>query len=160
MLGIRVEDFFPLGPDQVIPVRFDDGSVTTGRIWSELIEPGAAEVIATYSGGALQGKPAVTRHQFGKGSATYVSTILDEEAMAVFMRSARKLARVTSVADIPAGVEVVRRQGGGRSFQFVLNHRNAEVQVHPGQGIDLISGERVGPQGLLLRAYGVAIIAE
>ena len=145
---------------QVIPVRFHDGSETSGGIWSELIEPSAAEVIATYGGGTLKGRPAVTRHRFGKGNAAYVSTILDEKAMATFLTSAWTLAGVTSVADTPAGVEVVRRQGGGRSFLFLLNHHDTETRVHPGQGVDLISGERVGPRGLLLPAYGVAIIAE
>jgi beta-galactosidase len=160
MLGLRVEDFLPLGPDQVMPVRFHDGSHTNGRIWSELIEPDAAEVIATYDGGPLKGKPAVTRHRFGKGNAAYVGTILDGNAMADFLTSAWTLAGVTSVADTPSGVEVVRRRGGGRSFLFVLNHHDTETRVHPGQGVDLISGESVGPPGLLLPAYGVAIIAE
>ncbi|GAC1475453.1 MAG: beta-galactosidase [Candidatus Dormibacteraceae bacterium] len=159
MLGLHVEDFLPLGPDQVIPVRFHDGSETTGRIWTELIDPGAAEVLATYGGGTLKGKPAVTRHRFGKGTAAYVSTVLDEKAMAVFLTSTWKLAGVASLADMPPGVETVRRQGGGRSFLFVLNHHDTETLVHPSQGVDLISGESVGPAGLRLPAYGVAIIA-
>ena len=160
MLGLRVEDFFPLGEDDVIPVRFDDGLEVEGRIWSELIRPGDAEVIATFGRGALIGEPAVTRNSYGKGSATYVGTILEEPAMASLLMSAWTDAGVASVAGTPAGVEVVRRQGAGHSFLFVLNHHDAEVQVHAGRGVDLISGEKVGPRGLLLPAYGVAVIAE
>jgi beta-galactosidase len=159
MLGLRVEDFLPLGPDQVIPVRFQDDSETTGTIWSELVDPGAAEVLATYDGGTLKGKPAVTRHRFGTGTAAYVSTVLHEKAMAVFLTSTWKLAGVASIVDLPPGVEAVRRQGEGRSFLFVLNHHDTETLVHPGQGVDLMSGESVGPAGLRLPAYGVAIIA-
>jgi beta-galactosidase len=160
MLGLRVEDFFPLGEDDVIPVRFDDGLEVEGRIWSELIRPGDAEVIATFGRGALIGEPALTRNSYGKGSATYVGTILEEPAMASLLMSAWTDAGVASVAGMPAGVEVVRRQGAGHSFLFVLNHHDAEVQVHAGRGVDLISGEKVGPRGLLLPAYGVAVIAE
>ena len=160
MLGLRVEDFFPLGEDDVMPVRFDDGVEVEGRIWSELIRPGEAEVLATFGRGALTGEPAVTRNSYGKGSATYLGTILEEPAMAALLMSAWTEAGVASVAGTPAGVEVVRRQGAGHSFLFVLNHHDAEMQVHAGRGVDLISGEKVGPRGLLLPAYGVAVIAE
>ena len=160
MLGLRVEDFFPLGEDDVIPVRFDDGLEVEGRIWSELIRPGDAEVIATFGLGGLIGEPAVTRNSYGKGSAMYVGTVLEEPAMASLLMSAWTEAGVASVAETPAGVEVVRRQGAGHSFLFVLNHHDAEMQVHAGRGVDLISGEKVGPRGLLLPAYGVAVIAE
>jgi len=160
MLGLRVEDVMPLAPGDVIPVRFHDGLETTGRIWSELIRPGAAEVVATFESGALKGKPAVTRNRFGKGSAAYVGTIPEETAMAVLLKTAWTDAGVKSSAEAPAGVEVVRRQGAGRSFMFVLNHLDSEVHVNTGPGVDLITGEKVLPQGLRLPPYGVAVIAD
>ncbi|HEV2028321.1 MAG TPA: beta-galactosidase [Candidatus Dormibacteraeota bacterium] len=159
MLGLRVEDFLPLGANEIIPVRFHDGAEAKGRIWSELIRPVSAEVIAEFDRGALKGKPAVTRHRFGKGTATYVGTILEEQAMGSLLNTAWTHAGVTQ-AQMPGGVEVVRRQGAGRSFLFVLNHRDAAAQVPAGPGMDLISGELVGPGGLLLPPYGVAVIAE
>jgi beta-galactosidase len=160
MLGLRVEDFFPLGADQTIPVQFHDGLETTGRIWSELIRTSTAEVMAEFGRGRLAGQPAVTRHQFGDGTATYVGTILEEHAMASLLKGAWTDAGITSVAETPAGVEVVRREGGGRSFLFVLNHGETATQVQAGQGVDLISGQKVGQDGVRLPAYGVAIIAE
>jgi beta-galactosidase len=160
MLGLQVEDFLPLGAGDVIPVRFHDGSETTGRIWSELIRPGTADVVATFDRDPLKGEPAVTRNKFGKGRATYVGSILEDRAMAALLKTAWTEAGVTSLAEAPAGVEVVRRQGDGRSFLFVLNHHDTETHVSTGSGVDLISGEKVGPKGLTLPAYGVAIIAE
>ena len=109
---------------------------------------------------ALQKEPAVTRNQFGKGTAIYLGTILDEKAMASLLTSVWTEAGVTSVAAAPAGVEVVRRRGLGRSFLFVLNHHDAEMLVPAIRGVDLISGESVGPGGLHLPAFGVAVIAE
>ena len=144
----------------MIPVRLRDGSETNGRIWSELIRPGTADVVATFDGDPLTGEPAVTRNQFGKGRATYVGSILEDRAMAALLKTAWTEAGVTNVAEAPAGVEVVRRQGDGRSFLFVLNHRDIETHVKTGSGVDLISGEKVGPKGLTLPAYGVAVIAE
>jgi beta-galactosidase len=160
MLGLRVEDFMPLGAGDVIPVNFNDHSETSGRIWSELIRPGTAAVIATFGSGTLKGKPAVTRNRFGKGRAEYVGTILEDRAMAALLKTAWTEAGVKSVAEAPDGVELVRRHGAGRSFLFVLNHRKTEVHVEVSAGVDLISGNKLGPQGLLLPAYGVAVIAE
>ena len=160
MLGLRVEDFLPLGAHDAIPVRFPGGSETTGRIWSELIRPDTAEVIATFDRGALKGEPAVTRNGSGKGSATYVGTILEDRAMATLLKTAWTEAVVKSLTEAPAGVEVVRRQGASGSFLFVLNHCDSETHVNTGSGVDLISGEKVGPRGLRLPAYGVAVIAE
>jgi beta-galactosidase len=159
MLGLRVEDFLPLGAEEVIAVRFRDGSEARGTIWSELIRPISAEVIAEFDRGPLQGKPAVTRHRFGKGTATYVGTVLDEQAMASLLNTAWTAAAVAHV-EVPTGVELVRRQGTGRSFLFVLNHGDAEARVSVGPGVDMISGDQVGPDGLLLPPYGVAVIAE
>jgi beta-galactosidase len=160
MLGLRVEDFMPLGAGDLIPVRFHDGLETTGRIWSELIRPGTAEVLATFDSGALKGKPAVTRNRFGKGSAGYVGTIPEDTAMATLLKTAWTDAGVKSPAEAPAGVEVVRRQAADRSFMFVLNHLDSEVHVNTGPGVDLITGETVLPQGLRLPPYGVAVIAD
>jgi beta-galactosidase len=159
MLGLRVEDFMPLGPDDLIPLHFSDGAQATGKTWSELIRPVSAAVIAEFDRGALKGKPAVTRHRFGKGTSTYVGTILEDKAMGSLLRTAWTDAGVTRV-EMPAGVEVVRRHGADRSFLFVMNHHDAEVQVQTGPGVDLITGEKVGPNGLRLLPYGVAVIAE
>jgi beta-galactosidase len=62
--------------------------------------------------------------------------------------------------EVPTGVEVVRRQGTDRSFLFVLNHGDAEARVSVGPGVDMLSGDNVGPDGLLLPPYGVAVIAK
>jgi beta-galactosidase len=159
MLGLRVEDFLPLGAGEVIAVRFRDGSEARGTIWSELVRPVSAEVIAEFDRGPLKGKPAVTRHRFGKGTATYVGTVLDEQAMASLLNTAWTGAAIAHV-EVPTGVEVVRRQGTDRSFLFVLNHGDAEARVSVGPGVDMLSGDNVGPDGLLLPPYGVAVIAK
>ena len=159
MLGLRVEDFLPLGAEDFIPVRFLGGAEARGKIWSELVRPVSAEVIAEFDRGALRGKPAVTRNKFGKGTATYLATILEGQAMGSLLQAAWTGAGVSHVEG-PAGVEVVRRLGTDRSFLFVMNHRDAEARAPVGPGVDIISGQTVGPDGLLLPPYGVAVIAQ
>ncbi len=73
LLGVRVEEFFPLPPGEV--VALDDGS--TGTLWSELLTADGAEVLARYADGPLAGGPALTRRAVGAGAAWYSSTRLD-----------------------------------------------------------------------------------
>ena len=75
LLGVRVEEFHPLPIDGEIALS----SGGRGRVWSEDVRAVSAEVIDRYAGGVLDGKPAITRHEFGAGVAWYVSTEVDDE---------------------------------------------------------------------------------
>ena len=63
LLGVRTEEFFPLGPDET--VRLDDG--TTASVWTELTHLDGATVVASYLDGPVAGAPATTRHAVGAG---------------------------------------------------------------------------------------------
>ena len=57
------------------------GLVLAGRREHPGAESSAgAQVLASYAAGPLAGRPAVTRHEVGPGSAWYLSTQLDDAA--------------------------------------------------------------------------------
>lgn len=157
MLGLRVVDFLPLGEAQGLAVAFGDGMQARGAIWSELIESGGAEVLGTFVDPPLAGRPAVTRHAFGAGRATYLATLPDPASIARLVRSAWTDAGVKPVIEAPGGVEAVRRTGPGGSFLFLLNHGDSVAEV-TASGVELISGHAVGAGGLQLEPRGVAVI--
>jgi beta-galactosidase len=129
LLGVRVEEFHPLPDDSEIVLS----SGGRGRLWSEHVHAVSAEVVDRYAGGVLDGKPAITRHQVGAGTAWYVSTELDAAAAAqVFELSA-------------SPVEIVRRRSGDTTWTFVFNHGDAEFAV-PDAG-RLVVGELPVPAG-------------
>jgi len=159
LLGLHVEDFLPLGEDGA-EVRFEDGTVDRCEIWSELVRPHGAEELATFAGGTLDGRPAVTRNEFGDGRAYYLATRLDRAAMSGLLRRIWQEAGVRPVADAPAGVEAVRRRGG-ESLLFLLNHGQQPVEVRTAGGaLELISGAQLPSDGLQLAPREVAIIRE
>jgi len=162
LLGLRVEDFTPLGSGKSIDVRLETGAAGSGVLWSELIEPEGAEVIGSFIGGDLEGRPAVTQHGFGRGVSYYVGTRLDPRSMEQLLRRAWTEAGVTAVLDAPPGVEAVRRHTrDGGSLLFLLNHGDEAVTVAvPAGAGDLLSGSRVGAQGLRLDPRGVAVLTE
>ncbi len=122
VLGVRVEEFFPLGKGQQVALAGGG----TGSVWSELLRTEGAEVLDSVADGPLAGTPAVTRNAHGDGAAYYLATRPDPTTMAALLSRAARDAGIEPAASVPTGVEVVRR--GNRLF--VLNHTDAPATVH------------------------------
>ncbi|WP_405970620.1 beta-galactosidase [Streptomyces sp. NBC_00988] len=154
-LGIRVEEYRPLAASQSLVLS--DG--TRGTDWSEVLRLEGATSIASYTSGMLAGQPAVTRHQFGQGSAWYLSTRLEDDAYAALLGSVLAAAEVgPEIADPPPGIEAVRRHAqDGRDWLFLLNHGDTARHLAV-TGHDLLTDEPVGPRGLTLPARGAAVL--
>jgi beta-galactosidase len=100
----------------------------------------------------------VTRHAFGQGAAYYLGTRPDEAFMDVLLARVCHEAGVRPTLEAPAGIEVVRRVRGERSFLFVLNHTRATCDVHVGgQYRDLLTGA-LHAETISLDPYGVVIL--
>ena len=121
VLGVRVEEFFPLAAGASYALA-EGGS---GRTWSELLHLDGAQAVRTWADGPLPGTPAVTRHAHGEGTSWYVATTLDDASLGEVLDQALAQAGVAPAAQAPEGVEVVRR--GDRLF--VLNHTGNPVTV-------------------------------
>ena len=160
-LGLSVLDWLPLADGEEVKLDFSDGTQGRADLWSELIEPHGAEVVARFAGTRLEGRPAVTRHAVGSGLAVYIGTRLDQLAMARVIRSACGDAGVEPVMEAPAGVEVVRRHQARSSILFLLNHREVAVDVPITQaGTNLVDGTQVHAGLLKIGPFGAAVIRE
>ncbi|GAA5083999.1 beta-galactosidase [Thermocatellispora tengchongensis] len=144
LLGLRVDEFWPLGEGETVTLT--DG--TTAGLWADDLVLEGAEPLARYAGGPLAGVPAVTRHAYGAGSATYLGTRLEPGAMRALVRAELAAAGVEPVLpDLPEGVEAVAREAAdGTRFLFLLNHTDAPVRAYgtdlPGQGVAVLREER------------------
>lgn len=161
MLGIRVADWLPLADGDRRMLSFADRTQGYADLWTELIETAGAEVLATFTGSPLDGRPAITRHGFGAGTAIYIGTRLDQPSMERLLRSAWTEAGAEPSLEAPAGVSAVRRFGPRSSILFLLNHREVDVDVPVVQaGVNLIDGTEVHAGLYRLRAFGAAVIRE
>ncbi|WP_281897589.1 beta-galactosidase [Micromonospora humidisoli] len=155
LLGLRVEEFHPLAADE--QVLLSGGG--TGRIWSETVHLDGAEPVGTYVGGVLDGRPAVTRHRVGDGTAWYLSTRPDDRTYRQLVTQVAQAAGVVPVCpDAPLGVEAVRRAHPQASWLFLLNHTDRPQRV-PAIGVDLLTGI-VADGTVVLPAGGLAVIRE
>ncbi|GAB2956681.1 beta-galactosidase [Nonomuraea fastidiosa] len=136
LLGVTVEEFFPLAE----PIRLASGA--TGRLWSEAARVTTAKVLDTYA----SGEPAWTRNEFGDGVAHYLTTLLDDAALAEVIGTVCREAGVEPAADTVPGVEVVRRtRADGGSFLFAINHtgEDAAVTTRDGRTVTVAAGDAV-----------------
>ncbi|WP_129295956.1 beta-galactosidase [Streptomyces lydicus] len=141
LLGLRVEEFWPLDEGRSVGV---DGGACTGRadLWSEVIDLEGAEAVARFTDGELAGRPAVTRHAYGRGTVWYVGTRLGAAPMRALLDGVRAAAGVTPVLPgLPKGVQATVREGAGGRYLFLLNHGAGDVEaVLPGPMRDALAG--------------------
>ena len=140
LLGVRVEEFFPLPVGEV--VGLEGGG--HGTVWSEDARCADAEPVLSYADGPLAGRPAAARREVGFGVAWYLGTLPDDETLGGLLGRVVAEAGVEPAAAAPRGVEVVRRRSDSGSWLFVLNHTGAPCEVAV-SGHDLVAGVDVGP---------------
>ncbi|MEO7018426.1 MAG: beta-galactosidase, partial [Leifsonia sp.] len=134
VLGVRVDEFFPLASGQT--VHLDDGA--SASIWTERIEPRSAEVISSFSDGPLRGGAALTRNTFGSGSAWYVGAALERDALRRALTAAADEAGVTRSEGGLGGVETVLRRGPEAEYLFLINHGDSTA-ISAAAGYELIT---------------------
>ena len=156
LLGLRVEEFAPL--PEGARVRLDGGQVRLdgrtgtgdgegfGRVWQDVIDLLGADPLLHYADGHLAGRPAATRHPYGRGEAFYVGTLPDGATLRGLTARACGRAGVEFRTDIPAGLEVVRRG----DHLFVISHLDHPVELDlGGRSLDLLTADVVGPTAAL-----------
>jgi beta-galactosidase len=161
LLGVEVDEWWPLqgGSQARVALANAGGAELTTTVWSEWVVAAAgAEALGRYTGGVLDGRPAIVRNPLGAGSAWYLSAALDgpglEEVLGQAAAAAGLPARPTPNRD----VEVVTRTDGSTDYTFVLNHGTAPVTVTAPEGArDLLTGDDVTGE-LALPACGVAVL--
>lgn len=128
VLGLRIDEFWPLPSGGTVGLAGDLTTVDShGTVWSEWIEPEGAEVVATFAGGELAGRPAVTRHRHGAGTAWYLGTRPDPGTMRTILDAACAGAGVQPVLpDLPDAV-----QAGVRGEHVILLNHGADAVTVP-----------------------------
>lgn len=154
LLGVRIEEFFPLHEGESIALdAFGSGSIV-----SELGAADGAEVLAHFADGPVAGSVAISRNPVGTGAAYYVATRLSDEGTDELLGWIANDAGIAAPFDLQDDVEVVRRSNGAASWLFVINHSSAEAMLAT-TGVELISGDPVGGT-LVVPAGKVAVVRQ
>jgi beta-galactosidase len=154
LLGVSTEEFFPVEPG--VELALSNGS--TASVWTEWVHLRGAAAVATFESGPLVGVPAVTRNDFGSGTAWYLATNLDAVGLRGVLATAAQKAGVATPVATPDGVEIIRRSGANGDFVFFINHTDATFEASA-TGTELITG--IAVEGTLAVAAGeVRVVRE
>lgn len=157
LLGLAVEEHWPLAAGVRLRVRRGDGSFVA-QDWAEDLVLRGAQPVAVFADGPLAGRAAVTRNAYGSGVATYLATRPEPPAFAAILGEAAAAAGARPTLDgLPPGVEATRRSADGRDYLFLLNHTDASVRVAIPQGARDLLGARTGAS-LELAPLGAAVL--
>ena len=117
--------------------------------YCERVHPEGATVLATYAADFYAGMPALTVNRVGQGRVYYLATRpagdgLHDQLVHGLLREL-KLARNLDV-ELPEGVTVQKRAGGGRTFLFVHNCTDAPKTLELGATrlVDVEDGSTLG----------------
>jgi beta-galactosidase len=152
VLGIRIEEFFPLLASETIALS----EFGAGAKWSERGTVETATVLAEYTSGPVAGSPAVTRNTVGEGSAYYVGTSLSTEGATRLIAELASGAGIAPRVAVPQDVEVVVRSNGDTSWAFVINHTTENVALSL-DGVELLNDLPTGGS-VTVDAGGVAVV--
>ncbi|MEH0416336.1 beta-galactosidase [Streptomyces sp. B21-083] len=158
LLGVHTDELFPLLPGDRTGLAGEVPPGATADLWSERIRLTGALEVVSYADGPLAGLPAVTRHEYGTGTAWYVATHPDQDTLAALLHRIREEAGVVAEHEAPAGIEVVRRRGTEADFLFLVDHAGKGAEV-AAEGVELLTGVQVTGT-VTVPAGGVAVVRE
>jgi beta-galactosidase len=129
-------------------------------LWADLIHPEGAEPLASYTDNFYAGTPAATRNAFSEGTAYYLGTRPEARYTKSLLKRIYEETGVRPTADVPPGVDAVRRKTEDASFFFVLNHGKEAAEIRlPKPGRDLLTGTEHDAK-LTLDPLEVAVLKE
>jgi beta-galactosidase len=156
LLGFQIEDFVPMATRESNRLDTTDGE--SSDLWADLIHLEGAEPLASYTDDFYAGTPAVTRNIYGEGTAYYLGTRPEERYTKSLLQRVCEEAGVSPIAEVPPGVDAVRRKTEDTSFLFLLNHNQEAVEVSlPNPGRDLLTGTEY-VHNLVLAPLEVAVL--
>lgn len=141
LLGVRVDDFWPLLADEEGRA---DGVVEGAafRRWAELVRAESAVVEATVVDGDLAGRPIVTRRRTAAGGdAWYVGAEFEPDGLSALFRRILADRQVPLPRTSSSLLRVVTRDADDARYHVLINHSDREERLE-GTGLDLLDGSR------------------
>ena len=158
VLGLRVEEFAPFAGSQTNRIVDSAGQTYGCELWADVIALEGAEALASFADDFYAGRPAVTRYAFGKGQSYYLGTRPDAAYLDALLGRVLDEREIRPIAEMPSGVEVVRRVADGDTFVFLLNHGSERVELAaPRHTRDLLTGKHARKR-ITLEPYGAAVL--
>jgi beta-galactosidase len=119
LIGVYVEEFYPLRPDQTLTLS----NGLQAKLWSELSRLNGAEMVASFAGSDVDGSVAIAKRNLGSSTAWYQGTELTLESQKKFFSGIA--ADLGIKAEGSAHAEVIHRG----PYRFEIDHKANTVNI-------------------------------
>ena len=164
VVGVRVEEFMPMGDDfPGVPSRLGLSNGAVARDIADVIGSvdGSATVLETFKDDpwtGMDGAPAIVAHTFGEGRSVYVGARLGRDGIALSLPEILDSLGMAEVGGNDGRVLRVEREGAdGSRFVFSFNRTHETVRV-PVEGEVVVSSfAEVSGETISIKPNGVIV---
>lgn len=164
VVGVRVEEFMPMGNDFTgVPDHLDLSNGAVAHDIADVIGSvdGTATVLATFKDDpwtGMDGVPAIVANTFGEGRSVYVGARLGREGLALSLPEILESLGMAEAGGNDGRVLHVEREGAdGSRFVFSFNRTHEAVQI-PFEGKIVVSSfAEVSGENVSIKPNGVIV---
>ena len=164
VVGVRVEEFMPMGDDfPGVPSRLGLSNGAVARDIADVIGSvdGSATVLETFKDDpwtGMDGAPAIVAHTFGEGRSVYVGARLGRDGIAKSLPEIFESLGMAETGENDSRVLRVEREGSdGSRFVFSFNRTHEAVQI-PFEGKIVVSSfAEVSGESVSIKPNGVIV---
>ena len=164
VVGVRVEEFMPMGDDFTgVPDRL---GLSNGAVAHDIADvigsvDGTATVLETFKDDpwtGMDGAPAIVAHTFGEGRSVYVGARLGREGIAKSLPEILESLGIAETGENDSRVLRVEREGSdGSRFVFSFNRTHEAVQIPVEGKIVVSSFAEVSGENVSIKPNGVIV---
>ena len=164
VVGVRVEEFMPMGDD--FPGVPDCLGLSNGAVAHDIADvigsvDGTATVLETFKDDpwtGMDGAPAIVAHTFGEGRSVYVGARLGRDGIALSLPEILDSLGMAEAGGNDGRVLRVEREGAdGSRFVFSFNRTHEAVQI-PAEGKIVVSSfAEVSGENVSIKPNGVIV---
>jgi len=157
LVGGYIYEYSALDGKHKTQVRLSQSAEFSVEKFCESLIPEGSDVIAYYSSGIYESKPAILKNKFSSGEVVYVGANIDCEGIKEIILSL--LPEDKKIFNhLPSNVEIYFRQNDRKKFIFIMNHSAEGKTLETGlKGRDILQNESVS-NILSIDPFGVKII--
>lgn len=123
LVGAYVEEYNPIGYDAA-KVKLADGDVYECRQWCDVLNVETAETVAVYDSEYYKGRAAITRNNYGNGTAYYIGTVCEKGLYNKLVKDILTDTGIEFIDGIPDNVEITTRTDKNVIARFIFNNTN------------------------------------
>ncbi|WP_307345870.1 beta-galactosidase trimerization domain-containing protein [Metabacillus malikii] len=145
LVGVTVEEFTREAPFEAVPrIQFKGLDEVETNDFNEVLKPHCdVEIVGTFTNAHFEGKPALVKRNYGKGSSYYFGGVFNLE-LANLLIEELQLNTYQNRFELPEEIELAIRHKDGKDFIFLLNYAHtAQEVVVKKEYKDAITGDHV-----------------